>query len=197
MNFVTELKRGIWTDNAVFKLGLGLCPALAVTSSAINGVGMGLAATFVLICSNVVVSSMRKVIPSKVRIPAFIVIIATFVTVVDLVMAGFLPGLHKALGIFIPLIVVNCVILGRAEAFASKNAIIYSAIDGVVMGLGFTLALLVLGGVREIIGNGTIFGAGILGSGYIPALLLILPPGAFLAIGFLLGGMNKLEASKK
>lgn len=197
MNFVTELKRGIWTDNAVFKLGLGLCPALAVTSSAINGIGMGLAATFVLICSNVVVSSMRKVIPSKVRIPAFIVIIATFVTVVDLVMAGFLPGLHKALGIFIPLIVVNCVILGRAEAFASKNAIFYSAVDGVVMGLGFTAALFVLGGVREIIGNGTIFGAGILGSAYIPALLLILPPGAFLAIGFLLGGMNRLESSKK
>ncbi|MBN2428329.1 MAG: electron transport complex subunit E [Deltaproteobacteria bacterium] len=197
MSFVTELKRGIWTDNAVFKLGLGLCPALAVTSSALNGVGMGLAATFVLICSNVAVSSMRKIIPSKVRIPAFIVLIATFVTVVDLVMAGFLPGLHKALGIFIPLIVVNCVILGRAEAFASKNPIFHSAIDGVVMGLGFTVALLVLGSVREILGNGTIFGAGILGSSYIPALLLILPPGAFLAIGFLLGGMNKLEASKK
>jgi electron transport complex protein RnfE len=197
MNYVSELKRGIWTDNAVFKLGLGLCPALAVTSSAINGIGMGLAATFVLICSNFVVSSLRKVIPSKVRIPAFIVIIATFVTVVDLVMAGFLPGLHKALGIFIPLIVVNCLILGRAEAFASKNAIFYSVVDGVVMGLGFTVALFVLGAVREIIGNGTVFGAGILGSGYIPALLLILPPGAFLAIGFLLGGMNQIEAKKK
>ena len=159
MNFVAELKRGIWNENAVFKLGLGLCPALAVSSSAINGLGMGLAATFVLICSNAVVSSMRKVIPSKVRIPAFIVIIATFVTVVDLVMAGFLPDLHKALGIFIPLIVVNCVILGRAEAFASKNAIFYSAVDGIVMGLGFTAALLVLGSVREIIGNGSIFGA--------------------------------------
>jgi H+/Na+-translocating ferredoxin:NAD+ oxidoreductase subunit E len=197
MSFVTELKRGIWTENAVFKLGLGLCPALAVSSSAINGLGMGLAATFVLICSNAVVSSMRKVIPSKVRIPAFIVIIASFVTVVDLVMAGFLPDLHKALGIFIPLIVVNCVILGRAEAFASKNAVLLSVIDGIVMGLGFTFALVVLGCVREIIGAGSVFGVGILGSGYIPALLLILPPGAFLAIGFLLGGMNRLEASKK
>ncbi len=197
MSFVTELKRGIWTENAVFKLGLGLCPALAVSSSAINGLGMGLAATFVLICSNAVVSSMRKVIPSKVRIPAFIVIIASFVTVVDLVMAGFLPDLHKALGIFIPLIVVNCVILGRAEAFASKNAVVLSVIDGIVMGLGFTFALVVLGCVREIIGAGSVFGVGILGSGYIPALLLILPPGAFLAIGFLLGGMNRLEASKK
>jgi electron transport complex protein RnfE len=197
MEFVNELKRGIWTDNAVFKLGLGLCPALAVTSSAVNGIGMGVASTFVLVCSNIVVSVLRKVIPSKVRIPAFIVIIATFVTIVDLVMAGFLPGLHKALGIFIPLIVVNCLILGRAEAFASKNAIFLSVIDGVVMGLGFTFALFLLGAVREIIGNGTIFGAGILGTGFIPALLLILPPGAFLAIGFLLGGMNRLESIKK
>lgn len=197
MNFVSEIKRGIWTDNAVFKLGLGLCPALAVTSSAENGLGMGVASLFVLFCSNTVVSVLRKVIPSKVRIPAFIVIIASFVTIVDLVMAGFLPDLHKALGIFIPLIVVNCLILGRAEAFASKNPIFFSIVDGVVMGLGFTFALFMLGAVREIIGNGTIFGVGLLGSSYIPALLLILPPGAFLAIGFLLGGMNQLEAGKK
>ncbi|NLC70027.1 MAG: electron transport complex subunit E [Desulfuromonadaceae bacterium] len=196
MNPVSELKRGIWTENAVLKLGLGLCPALATSSSVENGIGMGVAATFVLICSNVVISAMRKIIPSKVRIPAFIVIIASFVTVVDLVMAGFLPDLHKALGIFIPLIVVNCIILGRAEAYASKNAVLSSAVDGIVMGIGFTVALVAIASVREILGNGSFFGINILGSGFIPMLLMILPPGAFLAIAFLLAGMNQVSAEK-
>ncbi|MBN1140526.1 MAG: electron transport complex subunit E, partial [Deltaproteobacteria bacterium] len=185
-----------WTENAVLKLGLGLCPSLATSSSVENGIGMGVAATFVLICSNVVISAMRKIIPSKVRIPAFIVIIASFVTVVDLVMAGFLPDLHKALGIFIPLIVVNCIILGRAEAYASKNPVFSSAVDGIVMGIGFTVALVAIAAVREVLGNGTFFGISVLGSSFVPMLLMILPPGAFLAIAFLLAGMNQISAEK-
>lgn len=196
MSFATDLKNGILNENCVFKLGLGLCPALAVTASVENGLGMGLAATFVLICANIVVAALRKVIPSKVRIPAFIVIIASFVTIVDLVMAGFLPDLHKALGIFIPLIVVNCLILGRAEAFASKNPVLLSIVDAIINGLGFTFALVLLAAVREVIGAGTVLGLSLFGKGYIPALLLILPPGAFLVIGFLVGGLNRILAKE-
>ena len=194
---VKDFTKGIWSENPVFKIVLGMCPTLAVTTAAENGVGMGLATTFVLVCSNLVVSSVRTIIPDKVRLPAFIVIIASFVTIVDLVMNGFFHELHKVLGIFIPLIVVNCIILGRAEAFASKNPISSSVLDGLGMGVGFTLSLVILGSIREALGNGTIFGLSIFGQGFVPALIMILPPGAFITLGLLLGAMNKIEQSKK
>jgi electron transport complex protein RnfE len=188
-----EFIKGFWSENPVFRLVLGLCPTLAVTTSAENGLGMGLATTFVLVFSNLVISSIRKFIPKKVRIPAYIVTIATFVTIVDLVMNGYFHALHKSLGLFIPLIVVNCIILGRAEAFASKNPVGVSIIDGFGMGFGFTISLIVLGAIREVIGNGTIFDISIFGAGYVPLLLMILPPGAFIVLGVLLGLMNKAE----
>ena len=192
-NFV----KALWQNNAVFRLLLGLCPALAVTTSAENGLGMGLATTFVLVCSNIVVSSLRKVIPAKVRIPSFIVVIASFVTVVQLCMEAYFYDLYKALGIFIPLIVVNCLILGRAEAFASKNRLVPAVVDGVGMGLGFTLALFVLGSVRELFGSGALLGYSVFGPDYQPLLLMILPPGAFIAMGLLLAAMNKFDARHK
>ena len=169
-----------------------MCPTLAVTTAAINGIAMGLATTFVLICSNLVVSLIRNLIPSRVRLPAFIVVIASFVTIVDLVMAGFFFQLHKALGVFIPLIVVNCVILGRAEAFASKNPVSHSLADAVGMGIGFTLSLTVLGGIREVLGNGTLFSIPLMGETFLPFLVMVLPPGAFIALGFLLAAMNRI-----
>ncbi|HEX9874224.1 MAG TPA: electron transport complex subunit E [Deferrimonas sp.] len=197
MNLVREFSKGIWRENAVFKLVLGMCPTLAVTTSAENGLGMGLATTFVLLCSNAAIALLRGVIPAKVRIPAFIVIIASFVTVVQLCMEAYVYDLYKALGIFIPLIVVNCVILGRAEAFASKNPLLPSLADGFGMGLGFTLSLFVLGSVRELFGSGAILGFSLFGGGYIPFLLIILPPGAFISLGLLLAGMNRFEASRR
>jgi len=197
MTLGQEFRKGFWRDNAVFRLLLGLCPALAVTTSAENGLGMGLATTFVLVCSNIVVSSLRKFIPAKVRIPSFIVVIASFVTVVQLCMEAFFYDLHKALGIFIPLIVVNCLILGRAEAFASKNRLAPAIADGVGMGLGFTLALFLLGAVRELFGSGSLFGYAVFGAEYQPLLLMILPPGAFIAMGLLLAAMNKFDAHRK
>ncbi|TNF49985.1 MAG: electron transport complex subunit E [Deltaproteobacteria bacterium] len=197
MSLVNNIKKSIWAENAVFRLLLGLCPALAVTTSAENGLGMGLATTFVLVCSNIVVSSLRKVIPPKVRIPSFIVVIASFVTIVQLCMEAYFYDLHKALGIFIPLIVVNCLILGRAEAFASKNKLLPAVVDGVGMGIGFTLALFVLGAVRELFGSGTLLGYSVFGEGFQPLLLMILPPGAFIAMGLLLAGMNLFDARKK
>jgi len=184
------LFNGIVTENPTFRLVLGACPTLAVTTSAINGLGMGAAATFVLICSNLVISLLRKFIPDQVRIPAFIVVICTFVTMVQLLMQAFIPSLYEALGIFIPLIVVNCIILARAEAFASKNGPISSVFDGLGMGLGFTLGLVVLGSVRELIGNGSIFGINILGASYQPMLLIVLASGGFLTYGLLLGLFN-------
>jgi len=193
MSVMTELQKGLIRENPLFRLVLGMCPALAVTTMAINGVAMGLAATAVLVGSNLVISLLRRFIPEQVRIPVFIVIIASFVTIIDLVMAGYFYELHKVLGLFIPLIVVNCIILGRAEAFASKNAVILSLADGLGMGLGFTLALVILGSVRELLGNGTVFGITILSWGFQPALVMLLPPGAFLALGLLLGLMNKLQ----
>lgn len=197
MSLVNNIKKSIWAENAVFRLLLGLCPALAVTTSAENGLGMGLATTFVLVCSNIVVSSLRKVIPPKVRIPSFIVVIASFVTIVQLCMEAYFYDLHKALGIFIPLIVVNCLILGRAEAFASKNKLLPAVVDGVGMGIGFTLALFVLGAVRELFGSGTLLGYSVFGEGFQPLLLMILPPGAFIAMGLLLAGMNLFDARKQ
>lgn len=197
MSMLSHFKKALWKENAVFRLLLGLCPTLAVTTSAENGLGMGLATTFVLVGSNVVVSLLRKLIPAKVRIPAFIVIIATFVTVVQLCMEAYVYDLYKALGIFIPLIVVNCVILGRAEAFASKNGLLPSLVDGLGMGTGFTLALFVLGAVRELFGSGMLLGYAVFGPGYQPLILMILPPGAFIAMGLLLAAMNLIDARRR
>ena len=191
---------GIIPENPTFRLVLGTCPTLAVTTSALNGLGMGAAATFVLVCSNFAISLLRKFIPDQVRIPAFIVVICTFVTMVQLLMKAFLPSLDESLGIFIPLIVVNCIILARAEAFASKNPPIASACDGLGMGIGFTLALTLMGAIRELIGNGSVFGLNILGSSYEPMLLIVLASGGFLTFGLLLGVFNlivkKIERSR-
>ena len=184
---------GILTENPTFRLVLGTCPTMAVTTSAINGIGMGAAATFVLVGSNVVISLLRHVIPDKIRIPAFIVVICTFVTMVQMVMQAFLPSLYESLGIFIPLIVVNCIILARAEAFASKNPVGASAMDGLGMGIGFTLAITLIGAIRELIGNGTLFGAQVFGAGYQPMLLIILPAGGFIVFGLLLGLFNVIS----
>jgi electron transport complex protein RnfE len=188
-----EFTKGFIRENPVFRIVLGLCPVLAVTTSLKNGIGMGLAATFVLVGSNVIVSLIRKAIPARIRIPCYIVVIASFVTVVDLVMAGYTPELHKSLGIFIPLIVVNCIILGRAEAFASKNTVGRSFIDGIGMGLGFTFALAITAAVREIIGTGKIWDLVLLGTRYNPMLVAVLAPGAFITLGLLIGLFNLLE----
>lgn len=188
---------GVLSENPTFRLVLGVCPTLAVTTSAINGLGMGLAATFVLLGSNVVISLLRNFIPDKVRIPAYVLVICTFVTLVDMLMHAFVPALYEALGIFIPLIVVNCIILARAEAFAGKNPVIASGMDGLGMGLGFTLSLTLIGIVRELIGNGSIFGVALLGASYEPMLLMVLAPGAFITFGLILGGINALTAKRE
>ena len=185
---------GILTENPTFRLVLGTCPTMAVTTSATNGIGMGAAATFVLVGSNIVISLLRNFIPDKIRIPSFIVVICTFVTMVQMFMQAFLPSLYSSLGIFLPLIVVNCIILARAEAFASKNTVLHSAADGIGMGIGFTLALTLIGSIREILGNGTIFGATVFGPSYQPMLLLILPAGGFIVFGLLLALFNVLSA---
>jgi electron transport complex protein RnfE len=189
-----EFTKGLWTENPVFKMVLGLCPLLAVTSTAINGIAMGVASTFVLVCSNTVVATLRSIIPDKVRIPSFIIVIASFVTIVDLTMNAWAHQVHKTLGLFIPLIVVNCLILGRSEAYASRNPVLRSVVDGFGMGVGFTFALFLLGAVREIIGSGAIFGYEILGGAYNDVLVMILPPGAFLATGVLLGLFNFIDS---
>ena len=191
MNQWKNFSKGFIRENAVFALFLGLCPTLGVTTSAINGLAMGLATTFVLVMSNLVVSLIKSLIPDKVRIPSFIVIIATFVTVVELVMKGYVPALFDALGLFIPLIVVNCLVLGRAEAFASKNTIWSSLVDGMGMGLGFTMALTVLGAVRELLGSGAFFGLKLISGDAL--LLFILPPGAFIALGYLIVLANMIK----
>lgn len=197
MGIITErLKNGIFKENAIFVQVIAMCPTLAVTTSAKNGIGMGLATTAVLVGANVVIAALRKLIPDKIRIPAFIVVIAGFVTLLQFLMQGFVPGLYKALGIFIPLIVVNCVILGRAEAYASKNTVFASLFDGLGMGLGFTLALVVLASIRELLGAGTLFGLQIMPSSYKPALIMILAPGAFFALGILMAIMNAVQISK-
>ena len=188
---------GVLSENPTFRLVLGTCPTLAVTTSALNGLGMGAAATFVLLCSNIVISLLRNFSPSKVRLPAVITVICTFVTIIQLVMQAFLPALYESLGIFIPLIVVNCIILGRAEAFASKNPVVDSAVDGLGMGVGFTLALVLMGCVRELIGNGTIFGTAVFGAAYEPMLIAVLPAGGFLVFGLLLGIINAIGNKRK
>ncbi|MCF8228669.1 MAG: electron transport complex subunit E [Bacteroidales bacterium] len=191
MNQWKNFTKGFIKENPVFVLLLGLCPTLAVTSSAFNGFGMGMATTFVLVCSNLVVTIIKNLIPNKVRIPSFIVIIASFVTIVEMVMEGFLPDLFESLGIFIPLIVVNCLVLGRAEGFASKQKFLSSVIDGLGMGLGFTFALTLLGAVREMLGAGSIFGYKFIeGDGI---LIFILSPGAFIVLGYLIAILNRIK----
>jgi electron transport complex protein RnfE len=193
MNQLTNFTKGFIKENPILVLLLGTCPTLAVTTSAINGIGMGLATTFVLVGSNVVVSLVKSTIPDKVRIPSFIVIIASFVTIVQLVMQAYTPSLYDALGIFIPLIVVNCIVLGRAEAFASKQSVFSSLIDGLGMGMGFTMALFLLGSVREALGNASVLGHKFVeGDGI---LVFILSPGAFLALGYFIALMNRIKKS--
>ena len=182
---------GILRENPVFALVLGMCPTLATTTSAINGMSMGLATTFVLICSNVVISLLKNLIPDKVRIPAFIVVIATFVTMVQLLMQAYLPAIYEVLGLFIPLIVVNCIVLGRAEAFAAKNTVGLSALDGLGMGLGFSLALTLIGAVRELLGTGSLFGMNLYSETY-GMLIFVLAPGAFILLGYLMALVQKL-----
>ncbi|WP_319228895.1 electron transport complex subunit E [Draconibacterium orientale] len=192
MNQWKNFTKGFIKENPVFVLVLGMCPTLGVTSSAINGLGMGLATTFVLMMSNIVISLVKNVIPEKVRIPSFIVIIAAFVTVVQLLMQAFVPALYKSLGLFIPLIVVNCIVLGRAEAFASKNNVGSSAIDGLGIGLGFTFALVILGSIREILGSGKLFNITIYPENYV-TLVFVLAPGAFIVLGYLIALINRMK----
>ena len=192
MNNFKELMNGIVKENPTFVLLLGMCPTLGTTSSAINGMGMGLATMFVLICSNIVISSIKKLVPDMVRIPIFIVVIASFVTVPQMVMQAYVPALYATLGLFIPLIVVNCILLGRAEAFAAKNNPIASLFDGLGMGLGFTIALTLLGGVREFLGTGKIFNIAIMPEEY-GMLIFVLAPGAFIVLGYLIAIVNRLK----
>jgi electron transport complex protein RnfE len=190
-----EFTKGITIENPTFGLVLGLCPTLAVSTSLVNGVGMGLAATFVLVCSNALISSVRRFIPERIRLPAYIVIIATFVTICELALKAYLPVLNAALGIFVPLIVVNCIIMARAEAFASKNAVLPSIFDGLGMGVGFTIALSIISIIRELMGNGTIAGVKVI-EHYEPVLMMILAPGALLTLGLLIGLSNLIRLKR-
>ena len=195
-NLVKELTKGFVAENPVLRLVLGTCPTLATTTSVESALGMGLAASIVLVCSNVVISALRKVIPSKVRIPAYIVVIASFVTIVQMMVKAFAPALDEQLGVFLPLIVVNCIILGRAEAFASKNPVLASAVDGLGMGIGFTAALFVMGAAREILGAGSFYGLSIPFLSENPMLVFILPPGGFFVYGITMAVANKIAESK-
>jgi|SRR5690554_1918205 electron transport complex protein RnfE len=190
MSLIKEMTKGFVKENPVFVMALGLCPTLAVSTSIENAIGMGFASTFVLLCSNILIALLKDFIPAKVRIPCFIVVIASFVTIVDMLMNAYVPELHKNLGIFIPLIVVNCMILGRAEAFASKNPVLKSVFDGLGMGIGFTLALVLVAFFRELLGAGQLLGIQIMPESYEPVLLAILAPGAFLTLGLLMGALN-------
>lgn len=192
MNNLKVLINGLIKENPTFVLLLGMCPTLGTTSSALNGMSMGLATAFVLVCSNMVISALKNLIPDMVRIPAYIVVIATFVTVVQMCMEAFVPALYASLGLFIPLIVVNCIVLGRAEAFAAKNGIIASAFDGLGIGLGFTMALTLLGAVRELLGTGKFFGITLMPEQY-GSLIFVLAPGAFIVLGYLIAIVNKLR----
>jgi electron transport complex protein RnfE len=192
MNLWQEINQGIVKENPVLRLMIGLCPVLAVSNNATNAFGMSLAVAFVLICSNWVVASIRKIVPDEIRIPVFIIIISTFVTISDYIMQAYTPDLYAALGVFVPLIVVNCIILGRAEAFAYRNPVLSSILDGVGMSLGFALALISIGVIREVLGAGTIFGL-VLFPSSLAATMMILPPGAFITIGILMALLNKFE----
>jgi len=197
MNLWKDFSNGIIKENPTFRLVLGTCPTLAVTTAVFNGIGMGVAAAAVLICSNLIISLIKKIVPNEVRIPIYIVVIATFVTVVQMLIQAFSPELDRQLGIFIPLIVVNCIILARAESFAAKNPPLNSIMDGIGMGLGFTVALTLISAVREVLGAGTFFGIQLFGAGFEPALIMILPPGGFLVYGFLIAAFNKFTSLKK
>lgn len=190
MNFKRQLKEGLLTKNPVLAQLLGMCSTMAITTTLFNGLGMGLSVTLILICSNVLISLLRKVIPGSIRIAAYVVIISGFVTMVDLLLQAYLPALSEGLGVFIPLIVVNCIILARAEAFASKNKPMASVMDGLGMGIGFTLAITVIGCIRELFGSGTLFGMQVMGAGYEPMLILVLAPGGFIVFGLVLGIAN-------
>ena len=200
--YMERVYNGIWKENPIFVQMLGLCPTLAVTTSAINGLGMGLSTTAVLVAANILIAALRKIIPDGVRLPAEIVVVASFVTIVDMLMEGFVPSLYASLGLYIPLIVVNCIILGRAEAYASKNPPIPSFFDGIGMGLGFTIAITILGAIRELIGGGTIFSDGtnalfdLSTIGYTPASIFILAPGAFFVLAFMIAIMNRIKRKK-
>lgn len=197
MNLLQEFTKGIVRENPVLRILLGMCATLAITTTLINGVGMGIATTFVLVFSNLFVSLVAPITPSKIRIPVFIIVIATFTTVIDLLMAAYTPDLSRALGVFIPLIVVNCIIFGRAEAFASSAKVLNSVLDGLGMGVGFILTLSIVSSIREIIGNGTILGFSLFGQSYTPTLIMLMPPGAFLVLGLLIGMMNLVEDLRK
>ena len=197
MSVISErLKAGLIKDNPTFVQVLGMCPTLAVTTSVTNSIGMGLSTTAVLVCSNFVISILRKVIPSKIRIPAFIVIIASFVTIIEFLLKAYIPSLYSALGLFIPLIVVNCIILGRAEAYASKNSPIAAIFDGIGMGIGFTVSLMVIGSIREILGAGTFMGYTVMPKFYTPATIMVLAPGAFFTLAILMAILNTLKVKK-
>ena len=196
MSFFKELTKGIIKENPTFVIVLGMCPTLATSTSVNNAIGMGIAATFVLVCSNIMISLIKNITPDKIRIPVYVVVIAAFVSVVDMAMAAYIPDLHKNLGLFIPLIVVNCIILGRAEAFANKNNVLNSMADGIGMGLGFTLSLSVVATIRELLGNGTWLDMRILPQSYNPMLIAILAPGAFFTLGFLMAAINMLKEKR-
>ena len=196
MSLKNNFFKGIWNNNPVLILLLGFCPVLAVSTTVIDALGMGISTTFVLLGANIVISLIRGFVPKKMRIPVFIVVIATFVTIVDLVLYGFFFELHKSLGLFIPLIVVNCIVLGRAEAYASKNSLLDSIVDALGMGVGFILAIVVLAAIREILGNGTIMGLTLFPQSYQTVIVAILPPGAFITLGFMLAGMNRINIGK-
>lgn len=197
MNLWKDFSNGLFKENPTFRLVLGTCPTLAVTTAVFNGIGMGIAAAAVLIGSNLIISLIKKIVPNEVRIPIYIVVIASFVTAVQMLIQAFTPELDKQLGIFIPLIVVNCIILARAEAFAAKNPPLNSVMDGIGMGLGFTVALTVISAVREVLGAGTFFGIPLFGAGFEPALIMILPPGGFLVYGLLIAAFNKVMSLRK
>lgn len=197
MNLSQVFSKGLVKENPIFRLLLGMCPTLAVTTAAVNGLGMGIAVTAVLAVSNVIISLIRNIIPSKIRIPTYIVVIASLVTVVDMLMNAYVPALHKVLGIFIPLIVVNCIILQRAEAFASQHGPLEALADGLGMGLGFAGALTILGSIREVLGAGTLFGRTLFGAGFQPMAIMILAPGAFLTLGLLIAALNYLRLRRQ
>lgn len=197
MSAWNDLTKGILRENPVLRLMIGLCPVLAVSTSAYDALGMGIATSFVLICSNITVSLIRRLIPNEIRIPIFVVTISSFVTIADYIMKAYAPVLSESLGVFVPLIVVNCIILGRSEAFAYKNSVFHSFLDAVGMSLGFILAIVTLGSIREILGNGSIFGIFIMGSNFQPFLMMIFPPGAFLIIGFLMAGLNRISMKRQ
>jgi electron transport complex protein RnfE len=196
VTLLREFVKGLWDENPVLRMLLGLCPTLAVTNSAINGLAMGFAVIFTLTCSSTLISLARNIIPKEVRIPTFIIVIATFVTVIDLSMAAFVPEISKALGPFVPLIVVNCIIMGRQEAFASKNQVGRSIVDALGMGVGFTLTLTVLGSIRELLGSGTIFSMQIMPDNFAPWMVMVLPPGAFLTLGLMISIANWITAKR-